>query len=207
MILTQRQLEQIFKSHGKIVLPYRARLTPSAQDWIRHNKVQVGYDLVTLDLNQSPASGQSATSKYLWWSDGPDGVAKAAIGMSAREVSLEPMLILEDSTRAISAVRTLSQTTASGASNGGIIIAKNPAIASLLANKTNNLRAVVATTLANVEEAIRIMAANVLVIEREAWALSPLKNLITRFCKLERKIDRVIEDELKALSAARGGHK
>ncbi len=199
MILTQRQLELLFKTHGKIVLPYRARLTPSAQDWVRHNKVAVGYDLIALDLNQKAVVGQPIAGKYLWWSDGPDGVAKAAIGMSAREVSLDPMPILEDSSRAISAIRTLSQSILSGTAHGGVIVAKNPAIASLLANKASNLRAVVASSLAHVEEAINTIGANVMVIEREKWPLSPLKNLIVRFCKLPRKIDVVIEQELKSL--------
>jgi hypothetical protein len=206
MILTQRQLELLLKTHGKIVLPYRARLTPSAQDWVRHNKVPVGYDLITLDLNQKAVVGQTIADKYLWWSDGPDGVAKAAIGMSAREVSLDPMPILEDNSRAISAVRTLSQSIFSGTAHGGVIIAKNPAIASLLANKASNLRAVVASSLAHVEEAINTIGANVLVIEREKWSLSPLKNLIVRFCKLPRKTDTVIESELRSLGTpdARG---
>ncbi len=201
MILTQRQLEQIFKQNGQIVIPYRARLTPSAQDWIRHNKIKIGYDEVKLDLQQKPAPPGWAhlNKQYLWWSDGPDGVSKAAIGMSAREVMLKPMPILEDGSRAISAVRTLSHAIAGSAASGGVIVAKNPAIACLIANKCTNLRAVIATSLAGVEEAVHTIAANVLIVEREKWPLSPLKNLLVRFCKLDRKMDRVLEDELKTL--------
>ena len=44
MIFTQRQLDQLLKLQGKIVLPYRARLSPAARDWVRHNKVAIGYD-------------------------------------------------------------------------------------------------------------------------------------------------------------------
>jgi hypothetical protein len=163
----------------------------------------LAYDEIKLDLNAKPTTPQSDNRpKYLWWSDGPDGIAKAAIGMSAREVSLEPMPILEDSSRAISAVRTISQSIASNAAHGGVIVAKNPAIASLLANKATNLRAVVASNMAHVEEAIHTIGANVMVVEREKWSLSPLKNLLVRFCKLTRKTETVIEAELKSLAGA-----
>ncbi len=205
MILTQRQLEQLLKLHGKIVIPYRARLTPSAQDWLRHNKVSVGYDEVKVDFTPKAVSvspSVAITGRYLWWSDGPDGIAKAAIGMSGREVMLESMAILEDASRAISAVRTLSQSIASNAAHGGELVVRNAGIATVLANKAPNLRAVVATTMAAVEESIASIAANVLIVERDKWPLSPLKNLLVRFCKLERKIDPVVENELKMLGTA-----
>jgi len=206
MILTQRQLEQLWKLNGKIVLPYRARLTPAAQDWIRHGKITIGYDEVKIDLTAPKATGVNPcvtlSGKYLWWSDGPDGVAKAAIGMSGREVKLESMSILEDASRAISAVRTLSQSVAASTATGGVMIVKNAGIATVLANKAPNLRAVVATTMAAVEESIASIAANVLIVERGQWPLNPLKNLLVRFCKLERKIDAVVETELKTLGTA-----
>ena len=38
MIVTARQLEDLYRangSNGHVVLPYRARLTPLAQDWVK----------------------------------------------------------------------------------------------------------------------------------------------------------------------------
>ena len=43
MIFTARQLEDLHKSNGHVVLPYGARLTPLAADWARAKKVQIGY--------------------------------------------------------------------------------------------------------------------------------------------------------------------
>ena len=46
MFVTVRQIEDLYKSNGSnghVVLPYRARLTPLAQDWVRSKKVAVGY--------------------------------------------------------------------------------------------------------------------------------------------------------------------
>jgi len=202
MIFSARQLEDLLKRQGSVVLPYRARLTPAAQDWVRHNKIAVAYNDVTIDLNGKPSSGgeKNATgAKFLWWSDGPDGVAKAAIGMAAREVVLESMAILEDASRAIAAVRTLNDAIATGTAAGGVLVTKNAGPAVIVANKAANLRAVVATTIAAVEESIETMAANVLVIEREKLSLMQLRNIVVRFCKGTRKIDAVVESEIKAL--------
>ena len=38
MIFTQRQIELLHNGNGHIVLPYRARLTPLAQDWVRQRR-------------------------------------------------------------------------------------------------------------------------------------------------------------------------
>ena len=46
MFVTVRQLEDLYRSNGSnghVVLPYRTRLTPLAQDWVRSKKVAVGY--------------------------------------------------------------------------------------------------------------------------------------------------------------------
>lgn len=203
MILTQRQVEQIYKSHGKLVLPFQARLTPSAQDWVRHQKLTVCYDQTDLpDMHRPSEAPKPLQEKYFWWSDGPDGVAKAAIGMSAREVGLEPMPILEDSSRIISAVRTLEQAVGQRTAGGGILLTSNPSIASLLVNRTTHLRGVVAGKMFHVEQSISMFGANVLIVERESWSLTPLKNLVTRFCRLPRRIDPVIESELRSLKTS-----
>ena len=57
MILTARQLEDLHKTqggNGQLVLPYRARLTPLASDWVRSKKVTVGY---SDDGFKKPAAG------------------------------------------------------------------------------------------------------------------------------------------------------
>jgi hypothetical protein len=206
VILSQRQVEALVRAHGSVVLPVRARLTPSAQDWVRHQKLSIRYDDVKLDVakldaRSSPLPSLSGSRpKFLWWSDGPCGICKAALGMCARDASLEPLPILEDATRSISAIRSLSSAIASHTAHGGVLVAKNASVAALLANKSPMLRAVIATTMAHVEEAVESIAANVLVVQREAWALHPLKNLIARFCKLERKSDRVAEAEIASLA-------
>jgi ribose 5-phosphate isomerase RpiB len=56
MFFTARQLEQLHRESGKnghLVLPYRARLTPAAQDWVRLKKIALGY---ADDTNAAPFS-------------------------------------------------------------------------------------------------------------------------------------------------------
>jgi hypothetical protein len=211
MIVTQRQLEQLLKLHGRIVLPYRARLSPMASDFVRHRKVESGTArsnrsrrITPFDLPPCPARGVASSGsrdRFLWWSDGADGVAKAAIGMAARETKLDPMTILEDATKTIAAVRTLNRAVKSGEATGGVLIVKTAGPALVVANKAAALRAVVATSLAAVDEAISTVAANVLVVERDRSSLYQLKNILARFCKGERTIDPVLNEQLAELSA------
>ena len=59
MIVTARQLEDLHRlngANGQITLPYRARLTPLALDWVRAKKVALGYSDV-----EKPANGHAAT--------------------------------------------------------------------------------------------------------------------------------------------------
>ena len=44
MYVTARQLEQMLRDSGTIVLPAGARLTPGAQDLVRSKKLELSYD-------------------------------------------------------------------------------------------------------------------------------------------------------------------
>jgi ribose 5-phosphate isomerase RpiB len=46
MIYTARQLEDLHRSNGHLVLPYGARLTPLAVDWAKAKRVAIGYSNV-----------------------------------------------------------------------------------------------------------------------------------------------------------------
>src|SRR5688572_29115137 len=100
MILTQRQLEQLHNGNGQIVLPYRARLSPLAQDWVRSKKISIGYADVTVNAapkpgasSPLPAESPAQAARYVWWCDGPCGPAKAAITALSREASLGAMQV------------------------------------------------------------------------------------------------------------------
>lgn len=202
MILTQRQLEQLLKTHGQVVLPYRARLTPAAQDWIRHNKVTIGYTesptgAIGVDLGPKSAS---AKLPFLYWSDGPNGVGKAALMSAARETKIDSMPVAEGEKRLSGAIKRLNWQVQDTKAGGGIFLTRNAAFATILANKASHLRAIVACNMTLVEEAIASMAANVLIVQHESFSLSQMKNLIVRFCRAERPAKEAIDKLLLELS-------
>src|SRR5204863_10046467 len=73
MIFTARQLEELHKTNGHIVLPYRARLSPMAQDWVRAKKIQLGYSDNASPLAASQTNNAAPpvlNSNFLYWCDG-----------------------------------------------------------------------------------------------------------------------------------------
>lgn len=203
MILTQRQLEQLLKTHGQIVLPYRARLSPMAADWIRHNNVLIGYadspvGTIGVDLaTKSP----SAKPPFLYWSDGPNGVGKAALMAAARETKIDSMPVGEGENHLAGAIKRLNWQAHEGKAAGGIFLTRNAAFATILANKATHLRAIVACNMTLVEEAIRTMAANVLILQHESFSLSQMRNLIVRFCRAERPSMEAVDKLFAELNA------
>src|SRR4051812_5113241 len=105
MIFTARQLEDLHKTNGHVVLPYGARLTPLAGDWARAKKIVVGYGPDELVKSQGNGTAKAvgvgdggdkpqaagAPGAFLWWCDGPCGAAKAAVGSQAKESSIAPV--------------------------------------------------------------------------------------------------------------------
>lgn len=203
MILTQRQLEQLLRTHGQVVVPYRARLTPMAADWVKHNKVAIGYGdapagAVGVDLTPKTLSTRPP---FFYWSDGPDGVGKAALMAAARETRLEPMPVGEDTKALPVAIKRLNWQVKETKAGGGVFLTRNAGLATILANKATHLRAIVACNLTLVEEAIRTMAANVLVLQHESFSLNQMRNLITLFCRAERPAADGIEKQIAELNA------
>ena len=121
MIFTARQLEDLHKSNGsngQLVLPYRARLTPLAQDWIKSRKLTLGYTEVSRQPNASTpslaVSQSESPGSFLWWCDGPCGPAKAALVTQSRESNLSQLKTPEDSKRIVNAVKELASEVRAG---------------------------------------------------------------------------------------------
>jgi len=209
MFISARQLEELYRTSGadgQVVVPYSAKLTPLAKDWLKARKVKIGYADVagpgtpTGAANGPSPTGAIATLPLLWWCDGPCGVGKAALMNASREVALKELVVLDDATRALSAVRALALEVGAGSACGGVLLVKSNAAACVFANRTRSLRAVVGTSLANVEDAVKIVAANVLVLEQDKLVLNVARNLIVRFAKSVRAADAALLRELSDLS-------
>lgn len=210
MIFTARQLEDLHKSNGHVVLPYGARLTPLAADWARGKKIQIGYgpdELVKQANGSKPASGigtaesarPQAAGAFLWWCDGPCGAAKAAVGAQAKQSSLSAIDLPGDAKQLVSAIKKLAAAVKEQKSTGGILLVQSAAAAVVLANRCPSLRAIVGTTLESLEAAISQIAANVLILEYPNKSFSQLKNLLSRFVRAKRELSDEMKEQMKEL--------
>lgn len=198
MIYTARQLEDLWKAggaNGQLVLPYRARLSPLAADWIKSKKITLGYSDEQAKANPTPAEAAAIAKTapavtqpgaFLWWCDGPCGTAKAALAGVAREASLAEAPVPADSGKLTTAIKHVAKEIKAGRAAGAILVVQSAAAAVVYANRCPSLRAVVGTCLQAVEEGIRLVAANVLVIEHPHVTLSQARNLLLRFVKARR---------------------
>jgi hypothetical protein len=205
MFFTARQLEQILRESGKIVLPLGAKLTPAANDLVRLKRLDISFGDdkpkavgETTSAIASPING--STLPYLWWSGTKSGPAKAALAMTAREANLAEMAILEDSTKATAAIRHLIVAIKNNSAAGGVLVVEHAGLAVALANRSPRLRAIVATNLAAVDAAIRDVAANVLVIEPGTLPLMVIKNMILRFVRTPRSASEELTKQLEEIA-------
>jgi hypothetical protein len=198
MIYTARQLEDLWKANGangQLVLPYRARLSPLAADWVKARKVTLGYSdngavKPTAQGSVSPAAHPPAAAPalFLWWCDGPCGTAKAALMAQAKEASLAEAPVAGDAGKLVAAIKHLAGEVKAGRAAGGIVIVSSGAAALVYANRCPSLRAIVGTCLETVEQGIQQVAANVLVIEHPHKTLSQIRNMLSRFTKARREL-------------------
>jgi len=218
MIVTARQLEDLHKrngSNGHVTLPYRARLTPLAHDWLRHRNVKLEYGDHEAPIaaahteplapsRKTPPNDAAGTQpgSSLWWCDGPCGPAKAALMTQSRESSISALAVTNDPNHLIDAIKTLGRSMRSGTASTGILLVTQGAAAIVYANRCPSLRAILGTCLESVDQGVQHLAANVLVIEHPHKTLAQVKNLLARFLRgsaTQRTPSDEVERQLKEL--------
>lgn len=220
MIVTARQLEDLHRqsgSNGHVTLPYRARLTPLASDWIRSRKVVVGYS----DTGASAAVGatiakpQAADGSsplaashltvpagtFVWWCDGPCGPAKAAVTAHEKESSLCALDHPADGKQLVTAIKRIAAEVKSARIQGAILLVQNGALATVFANRCPSLRAIPGTSLEAVEQGVLQAAANVLIIEHPQKTLQQVRNLLSRFTRGKRTLSEDFQRQMQELAS------
>ena len=216
MFVTVRQLEQIYKgngSNGHVTLPYRARLTPLAQDWVRSKRVAVGYsdgeaqkpadragEFSGRAQHAGPAA-ESSSGATLWWCDGPCGPAKAALVACERESTLRPLDVPQDARRIGNVVKNVAEKLKAGQADAAILMVQTGAAAVVFANRCPSLRAVLGTCLESVEQGIQQVGANVLIIEYPHRTLQQMKNMLGRFVRAKRELPEEVRRQLQELAS------
>lgn len=218
MYITARQLEDLHKSHGgngHVTLPYRARLTPLASDFVRLRKLVVGYADVlavqaggTISVAKSTSvsappiqsAGDRPKGSFLWWCDGPSGPAKAAIVAEEKQSGVRPLAVPADARQIVTVIKTLAAEIKSGGSAGGVLLVQNAATAIVLANRCPSLRAIIGSCLEAVEQGISQVAANVLVIEYPHKTLQQTRNMLARFLRAPRTLSEATRLQMEELA-------
>jgi hypothetical protein len=198
MIYTARQLEDLHKANGngQLVLPYGARLTPLAVDWAKSRKMAIGYSNVE-PPKPAPKAVNDPSSATRQGCDGPCGVAKAALTAQAKESPLSPIDEPADAKNLVKVIKLIAGEVKSGKASGGVLLVNTAAAALVMANRCPSLRAIVGTCLETVEQGIRQVGANVLIIEYPYKTLSQVKNMLGRFSRGQREVS----DDVKRLLA------
>ena len=213
MIVTARQLEDLHRqngANGHVTLPFRARLSPLAADWVRSKKLVVGYSdgdpqsakpSAPAPAGLSASAGQPATTgSVLWWCDGPCGPAKAALVAHEKESSLRALELPQDAKRIGAVVKTLASEVKSGRSQAGVLMVRTGAAAVVFANRCPSLRAVLGTCLDAVEHGAQQVAANVLVVEYPHQTLQQMRNMLGRFTRARLELNEDVRRQLEELA-------
>ena len=216
MFVTVRQLEDLHRrngANGHVTLPYRARLTPLAQDWVRSKRVVLGYSDGEAHAPNAPASPAGAaasaaqqssagpTGATLWWCDGACGPAKAALVAYEKESLLRPLDVPQDARRIGTVVKSVAAQVKSGSASGAVLMVKTGAAAVVFANRCPSLRAVLGTCLEAVEQGIQQVGANVLVVEYPHQTLQQMKNMLGRFVRARRELSEGVRRQLEELAS------
>jgi ribose 5-phosphate isomerase RpiB len=216
MFVTVRQLEDYYRrdgSNGHVTLPYRARLTPLAQDWVRAKRVVLGYSDGEAQPkgNGSPPTGAAASAALqlstgapgatLWWCDGPCGPAKAALVAYEKESSLRALDVPQDPRRLASVVKSIAGEVKAGRASAAVLMVQTGASAVVYANRCPSLRAVLGTCLESVELGIQQVAANVLVIEYPHRTLQQMKNMLSRFVRAKHDLPEDVRRQLQEMAS------
>lgn len=209
MIFTARQLEDMYKANGQIALPYRARLTPLAQDWVRQKGIKIGYADVQAPSKSEPSkpattnssAASSDSSAWVWWADSPCGPAKAALMSVAKEFNVGTAEIPLDTKHMVEAIKSIAQLLKTEKIAGGILFVGNGALAMVYANRCPAIRAVLGTCLEAVEQGVRLVGANVLVIEHPYKTFQQTKTLMARFVRGKRELHTDVQRDLTDLSS------
>lgn len=204
MFYSARQLEQMLRTHGRIVLPYRAKLTPLARDWVKHRGMTIGYAEAALETTTAQEKSSQTTTGHaaplLWWCDGPCGSIKAAITAVARTAPLVEMPLSADPAQVAAAVQVIAESVKQGTAGGGILAVTAGAQAMLLANRCPHLRAVLGTSLQTVDAGIEQIAANVLVLEHPRLTLMQARNMLQRFARATREPGEDLKRQLQVMA-------
>ena len=184
-IITAKQLQQAWdvSADGSALLADDARLTPLANDLARQNPERIRRATLSRrsDATSNPRavrSGPAQAVPWFWWLDGQCPAAQAVVARHGARfctsvVNRAPNVIGQ-------VVRDLASSLKVGRVAGGVLFVHSAARANCYANRCPSIRAVVGTCAEAVDEGIRDLGSNVLLIEYPHVAPRQIEAMVHR---------------------------
>lgn len=193
-IITAEQLRDAIKASpdGVAHLAADARLTPLAADYARDHAGAVQRTESRI-LNQK----SRISTPWLWWADG-HCPAVAALTTRRRD-RLTPITAERSAAGLLRVVRDLAAAVRGGRVSGGVLFVGNAALAMCYVNRCRSLRGVVGTCDEAVEQGVRDLGANVLVIEYPHVAGRAMEAMIERITAQPPRLPAHVQRELSDL--------
>lgn len=165
--VTENQLREAIKSStsGVALLAADAKLTPLGNDFARQFPQKIRRTLANAARSGDIAKSNTPAGDlpWQWWIQGQCPVVAAVT--SERTARLRKMSAGNNQDNLVRVVRELALAIKSGTVAGGLLFVPSAARAMCLANRCQSIRAVVGTCGEAVEQGVRELGANVLVIE------------------------------------------
>lgn len=184
MVITGAALEAAWKNHTEILVASKAIVTPSARDFLKKRKIEV------LRTGSRPAAnpakpGSSPTA--------PAVETNSTVHWRVFVVQSHPQLdrVLEDAPRGTSAKLdcvvpgTINEATSAAITaltraeiDGGILLAHQTLVAACKANRNSSIRAAAIRTVADLNEARRLLAPNLICLDPAGKSYFELRNIL-----------------------------
>lgn len=201
--VTARMLDHV--RDGIVQLAPGARLTPLARDEIRARKLTVVHaDGSTGAVRNAPGRVASAAvkpavaSSYLWWADG-HCPAVSQLTAQLRD-KLRPASRSHRPGELHNVSQRIARDVRDGRAAGGVLFVHSAALAACYANRCPSLRAVVGTCGQAVEQGIRLLGANVLIVEYPHHGVESIRQMLNAFTTASRPALPTIDRQLRELN-------
>ncbi|HEX7008775.1 MAG TPA: hypothetical protein VF184_02260 [Phycisphaeraceae bacterium] len=186
-IVTAQQLQEAMKASpdGTVILAPDARLTPLANDLaMQHADLIRRQDRALSPASSAGTSANASTSEelpWLWWAQGYcPAVQEVTHRWSAQ---LRPSAAPRNETGLVQVIRDLAAGVRQRSVQGGLLFVPSAAQAVCYANRVAALRAVVGTCAEAVEQAVRDLGANVLVVEYPYVKPAAIEQMVQRMLR------------------------
>ncbi len=196
-IVTANQLQAAIdaSSHGIALLTETARLTPLANDLARQYPEKI--KRVSRATSVSSVKQAAADQPWCWWMQGH--CQTVATVMRERNSRFRTLAASHSDQSQGQVIRDLASAIRSGATPGGLLFVPSAARILCYANRCASIRAVVGTCGEAVEQGIKELGANVLVIEYPHHGPRAITTMVDRFSASVPKAPPAIERDLADL--------